>query len=530
MSRLKSAPMPCHECGSSDAVKLNEEGGGYCFSCKRHYKPGEYDMIVVPKPKVGLKKPIFRETIKAFRGISPETYKFYGVETEYIIDREAKHKYPYGDSAKIRIIAEKEFYWEGKYDHGILFGQDKFSTGGKRVVIVEGEVDALSVAEAAFQQYKKYYPVVAVPSATEKRGLINAREWLRSFEDIVLCFDQDEAGRAATQEAIKILGVDRVRIAKLDHKDPNEVLTKQGPHVLIKNIWDAGKYIPKGILNGERLWEAIVEYNSTESIPYPPCVGGLNDKLKGMRFGEISLFVSGTSSGKSTLMREIMLHVLETTEYKIGIASLEETPAETARKLIGMKIRKNPAHKELEEHELKQGFDALFASERILLLDHQGNITDGSIIDKIEYMALNDCKFIFIDHITILTSELSDGYASENSLQDKTMNELARLTKRYPIWIGLVSHLRKRQAGTKAFEEGNLPSIDDIKGSGSIKQVSFDVVAFARNLVAEDEEERNLMKVTVLKCRYTGLTGPCKGAFYHYETGRLVSSTYEEAE
>ena len=63
---------------------------------------------------------------------------------------------------------------------------------------------------------------------------------------------------------------------------------------------------------------------------HPDCIGVINTKTKGARLGEITLFVSGTSCGKSILMREIMLSMKEKTEDKIGIVSLEESPAETA--------------------------------------------------------------------------------------------------------------------------------------------------------------------------------------------------------
>ena len=101
------------------------------------------------------------------------------------------------------------------------------------------------------------------------------------------------------------------------------------------------------------------------------------------------------------------------------------------------------------------------------------------------------------------------------------MNDLLRLVKSHDVWIGLVSHLRKAPGGGKSFEEGKLPSIDDIRGSGSIKQISFDIIAFARDLTAEDVEIRNQIKMAVLKARYTGLTGPVRGAFYDPLTGRL---------
>jgi twinkle protein len=244
-----------------------------------------------------------------------------------------------------------------------------------------------------------------------------------------------------------------------------------------------------------------------------------------MRGGEITLFISGTGSGKSTVLREVMLHIIETRkDAKIGVVSLEESPAESARKLAGMKLQKNPAKEEIPIDELKVGFDSVFGDDRVVLLDHQGSINDNSIVDQLEYMCLVGCKYLFIDHITILVSEGVDNLTG-NEAQDKVMNDLLRLVKRHPdVWIGLVSHLRKAQSGKKSFEEGRLPSIDDIRGSGSIKQISFDIISFARNLTAKDEKVRNSIKMRILKSRYTGLTGTVLGAVYNYDTGRLIAS------
>jgi len=63
--------------------------------------------------------------------------------------------------------------------------------------------------------------------------------------------------------------------------------------------------------------------------------------------------------------------------------------------------------------------------------------------------------------------------------------------------------------------------MDDIRGSGSIKQISFDIIAFARNMNAEKDVERNQIKMAVLKARFTGLTGPVEGARFNHKTGRL---------
>ena len=172
------------------------------------------------------------------------------------------------------------------------------------------------------------------------------------------------------------------------------------------------------------------------------------------------------------------------------------------------------------EAEMRSGFEQVFGDERLVLLDHQGSVGDNSLIDKIEYMALLGCKYLVLDHITIAVSEGSEGL-SGNEAVDKVMSDLLKIVKRHNIWLGLISHLRKASGGGQSFEEGKLASIDDIKGSGSIKQISFDIVAFARNLVAENEGERNTIKFRVLKSRFTGLTGDAGSATYDINTTRL---------
>jgi twinkle protein len=280
----------------------------------------------------------------------------------------------------------------------------------------------------------------------------------------------------------------------------------------------------------EELWRQLEEYDKIESVPYPDCLKGLNEKVKGMRPGEITLWTSGTGSGKSTLLREIMLHLIETTNDKIGLVSLEEAPAEAARKLAGMAINKNPANEHIPLEELRPGFDKIFDNNRVIVLDHQGAIADGSIIDTLESMCVMGAKYLFVDHITILVSEGADGLTGNEAI-DKVMNELLSLAKRHQVWIGLVSHLRKMTTVGHSFEDGKLASLDDIRGSGSIKQISFDILAFARNLSAKKEEDRNKINMTVLKSRYTGLTGPCGCAIYDYKTGRLsYGGEYEDAE
>jgi len=278
---------------------------------------------------------------------------------------------------------------------------------------------------------------------------------------------------------------------------------------------------------GEKIWREYIERKNTESIPYPECLEGLNEKLKGIRHGEITLFTSGTGSGKSTVVKEIVLNLLAKTTDKVGLISLEESVGDTAEKFISMYLQNNNLHEEgVSEEQQRHGFSSVFGTEKLVLLDHQGSVGDDSLIDKIEYMALMGCKYMVLDHITIAVSEGSEGLSGNEAI-DKVMSDLLKIVKKHNIWLCLISHLRKAPGGGMSFEEGKLASIDDIKGSGSIKQISFDIVAFARNLVAENSIERNTIKFRVLKSRFTGLTGSAGSATYDNNTGRLTAVSQE---
>jgi len=468
--------------------------------------------------------------IKGFkeRGIYLPVAEHYSVRSGY--DSEGNvdsHYYPYYAEGtlsgyKIRKLP-KSFTSVGTVKSS-LFGMQNYN-GGRRLVITEGELDCMAVQSAWYKKYKTFYPVVSLRSASSVKDLIEHREWVRNFDEVILWFDNDEAGKTAVKEACRIIGFDKVKVTSSKEKDACDLWIKE-PEEVLKTIWNSVDYTPAGILNKDELWSQLERYNDIESIPYPDFMEGLNEKLKGMRTGEITLWTSGTGSGKSTLLREIAFHLLDTTEDKLGIVSLEESPAETARKMAGMALNKNPAKAEIPLEELKQGYDSVFGSDRVLVLDHQGSISDGSIMDFLEYMCLSGAKYIFVDHITILASEGADGLTGNEAI-DRVMNDLLRLVKKHDVWVGLISHLRKTDNKGKSFEEGKLPSLDDIKGSGSIKQISMDVIAFARNVASENPVERNTIRTKVLKCRYTGLTGPSGCLYYDFDTGRLTSGSDE---
>ena len=528
----------CESCGSSDANHIYNDDNPrtHCFSCgKTVFKESKNNMneLIDQDDMIERSFGPSMEQIKSYRsypitsrGISQEIVDHFDVKMSVDVNGKPEaHYYPWTVDGNIAAYQErklpKTFKTYGDFKNVELFGQRQ-ATSGFTLVICEGAIDTLSVAQAYKEKYGRTYSVVGVSTASATSCALAQRDWINSFKSVIIMMDQDEAGKKMTDFLGKMIKPGKAKVAKLPENDANETLMKHGWKTLIECIWNAQSWNPSGIVTGQPIWDQFIQRQNVECVPYPDCLSGLNKKLKGIRHGEITLFTSGTGSGKSTVIKEIILDLLSKTDDRIGLISLEESVGDTAEKFIGMAIKK-PLNEDSQpsENELRQGFDKVFGDERLVLLDHQGSVGDDSLVDKIEYMALMGCKYLVLDHITIAVSEGTDGLSGNEAI-DKFMSDLLKIVKRHNIWLGLISHLRKAQGG-KAFEDGNIASIDDIKGSGSIKQISFDIIAFSRNLVAEDDYERNTVTFRVLKSRFTGQTGDAGSASYDTKTTRLLA-------
>ena len=530
-SKYIAVHQSCSKCGSSDALTKYRDGKSFCFSCQTTSTTDEKDNEMVrerPTTQSIQCSDVASYEVRGFqeRKITKVVAEEFGVRVGYDEARNiAEHYYPYTKKGQVGAYKQrklpKDFRTIGSFNDTELFGQAR-GVIGKKLVITEGELDALSVAQAYQDKYNSIFSVVSLPSASGVNCAVRNLDFINQFESVILMLDNDEAGQKATQELARAIGYGKVYVAKLKHKDASDELVQGSGEDLIRAIWNAPLYSPAGIVTGEELWDAYVARQSIVSHPYPACMQGVNEKLDGMRMGEIVLMTSGTGSGKSTLIKEIILHLLGTTDEKIGVVSLEESPGDTIEKLIRMNLRS----KEVSELDAREAFERITADNRLMLLDHQGSVSDGSLIDQMKFLAAIGCKYIILDHLTIAVSEGAEGRTGNEAI-DKVMSDLLKLVKQYEIWLGVISHLRKA-AGGSSFEEGKLASLDDMKGSGSIKQIAFDVIAFARNLVADTEDERNVMQMSVLKSRYTGLTGPAGSARYDKDTTRLTYVDIEE--
>jgi twinkle protein len=129
-----------------------------------------------------------------------------------------------------------------------------------------------------------------------------------------------------------------------------------------------------------------------------------------------------------------------------------------------------------------------------------------------------DCKWIILDHLSILVSGQEDG--DERRSIDILMTKLRSLVEETGVGLLLVSHLR-RASGDKGHEDGREVSLAHLRGSQSIAHLSDGVIALERNQQEEDETLANTTVVRILKNRYTGDTGIATYLYYDKDSGRM---------
>jgi twinkle protein len=339
-------------------------------------------------------------------------------------------------------------------------------------------------------------------------------------------FDQDEAGKKAVEECVPLFSPGKVKIAHLPLKDASEMLQEGKEKDIISAIWSAQVWRPDGIVDGRDLWHLISSENNVESFPYP--YSGLNSMTQGLRRGEIVTITAGSGVGKSQVCREIG-YSLMLQGQKIGYLALEENNKRTALGFVGLYLNK-PIHLQNVEcttEELKEGFDNVVGTGNLFLYDHWGSVEPEHLFNKIRYLVRGmECDCIILDHISIVISGLTSG-GDERRMLDFVMTKLRSLVEELQCALILVSHLR-RPSGDRGHEEGVQTSLNQLRGTHGIAQLSDIVIGCERNQQSEDHP--NLTTVRILKNRWTGETGICNAIEYSKETGRMVEVSTDNFE
>lgn len=522
-------------CGSSDGNSLYSDGHTFCFICNTR---GDSEAPRLKEEEqldhnfeksVGI-RPLPNEYVELKdRGISGATAKRFGVSIQ-----DGEHTYPYFNGEgrhianKIRRVYPKGFRWEGEAGQAALFGQNIFPPGnGGAITIVEGECDAM----AAYEITGSRYPVVSVHSAASaSKNVADNFEYLNTFSKIVICFDRDEGkvnpqtgltsypGQEAALKVAAMFPIGKVRILTLqEFKDPNEYLAAGKKAEFIKEWFSAPIYTPSGLKLGKNMWDEIRAPKNNTSVPYP--WDSLQKKTYGIRLSEVVIVTAETGVGKTSVLKEIEHYILKATlddptKPGVGLLHLEEPNSDTALGLMSITANK-PLHlpdvRELvDEKELREYYDKTINTDRVVIWDHFGSNSIHEVLSKIRHMANLGCKYIVVDHLSIIVSDQS---GDERKQLDEISTKLKTLCMELNIAVIAVIH-QNRQG--------------QIRGTAGVEQLANIVLKLYRDTESASNWRRNVTKIVVQKNRFCGITGPGVYLFYDPVTARLTQLNDDE--
>lgn len=542
---MKKTHLPCPDCGSSDALTEYDEAF-HCFSCSKHTFKDEMESTEVNIPEDildhmrGRKEPdrggkrvqdvkttfqdmsdrsISKATAEKFRVFRSDNPLYSWVYPQY------SGLHHVGN--KLRISGKKQFVIEGEYDKWELFGQSLFPPGSaKQITITEGYDDCM----AAYEMQGSKYPCVSIHSvSTATHDIAKAFEYLNAFDEIVLCFDKDEAkklpdgtSRYPGQEAaLKVAGMfplGKVRILTLArHKDANDYLRAGLAKPFVDEWWKAPRYTPAGLKLAKNMWDDVSNRKNKDAVPYP--WDSLNEYTYGIRKSEWVLITAETGVGKTSVVKEIEYNILQgflknEVQGKLGLLHLEEANEDTLLGLMSISADK-PLHlpdvrENVAEEELRKYFDNTCDNDGVVIWDHFGSNSIDAVLNKIRHMHNLGCDFIFFDHLSIVVSD-------QNGDERKQLDEISTKLKTLcmELNIAVIGVIHQNRQGS-------------IRGSAGPEQLANMVIKLSRDKEADDPWRRNITKMVVQKNRFCGKTGPACYLEYLPETGRLVELTNEQ--
>jgi len=411
--------LACPKCTSSDGYAIDDAGWGTCFACGARTPPDNDKgrVVLVEDTSSHTEPPVKPQGIfysdLSDRKLTKDTCTHYGVGW-----KDNDLYFPVGSAHKVRVNGDKQFRIEGDFQSDKrLFGQDRFPAGQKYIIVTEGEFDAM----AAYQMMQGKTPCVSVRngSSSAVKDCKENYEYLDSFEHIVFCFDGDDPGKDAQKKCCELFAHKaKSFIHSSELKDANDYLMKNKTSEFVQGFWRAQEYVPDGIVSAGDFLEALLTPIPQAPLQYP--FDGLNKMLYGIRPAEMVTFCAGSGLGKSTILREIVSHILRYTDDKIGLAFLEETPERTLRGLVGLEMNK-PIHLpevEYDPNEVVRIYNQYNYKSRVFLWNHFGSNEIDSVLTRMRhFVKAKDCRYLILDHLSILVSIQHTNIKSWSSTQ-----------------------------------------------------------------------------------------------------------------
>jgi len=354
-------------------------------------------------------------------------------------------------NVKYRNVAEKKDMRQEGGAEPCLFGWHLIDPKVRTVAICEGEINAMTLHQCGI-------PALSVNAGAGNHQWVE-NDWARldRFSEILIFFDNDEAGNRGAQELVHRLGVERCKRVVLPSKDANEYL-QQGAESADFDaaIQDAKPQDP------EELRQASDFINKVKAMFYPahdderdPFLR-LDKNLEWFEFrrGELSVWTGYNGHGKSLMLSQVLLGLMAQGE-RVMVFSGELTPERQLKRTV-----KQAAGLDRPSVPYIDAIGAWMTDKMWFF-----NVVGSSGIDRLLQVFLYANKRYGMHHFVIdslmMTDVPEDGPGSMTAQKD-AVRKLCDFAKRNGCHLHLVAHPRKGQ------DESKGPGKLDVAGSSKI--------------------------------------------------------------
>lgn len=516
---LENGTFKCFRSGCGKQGHFVQLARDFNFKLDDGYEPKKYKKL----PQIEVKTKPNAVKYMESRGIGQSITERYQITTQ--TDNENILVFPFYDengilvSVKYRntkhIKGKGSKEWFETDTKPILFGM-KQCEGFDRLIITEGQMDSLSIAECGIKN------AASVPTgANGFTWLSNVWDWIVMFSEVIVFGDFEKGKMTLIDELSRRLPM-RVKAVQAEYylleKDANAILTKYGKQAIIEAVENA---IVPAMKNIKRLADVkAVDINTLPKIKTN--IREIDRLIGGLIFGQVVILTGKRGNGKSTFMSQLICEAFEQ-DYPAMIYSGELSDYHFKR-WIDYQIA---GPKNVDENRNEYG-DFVYSIKNEVIekinvwYKDKAFIYDNNYIpsENEELETLADTiiksikqygvKLVCVDNLmTAMDVGMDVDYYRA---QSNFVNTLKKIAVQYDVAVILVAHPRKSKEGF---------SNDDVSGSGDITNRVDIVMSYER-----DEKDSDKGRILITKNRLTGKLALKDNAIellYSGSTKRIVS-------
>jgi twinkle protein len=416
------------------------------------------------------------------------------------------HKYRRTQEKQHRMDAGAPLTW---WNHDCLLSEP-VQSGQERVVITEGEWDALAAIQSGFPH------VVSVPNGSPKeptqgeidpendaerfRYVWRSRDLLDKVSSFVLAVDNDAVGRVLASELARRLGPERCRFVTYPYacKDLNDVLLAYGEAEVARVLNTSKPYPIKGLYR----MSDFPEPPEVQSVPlYVP---GMVDGPE-LVPGTLTVWTGFAGSGKTSLLCSVIADLMKR-GISVAIGSFETAvkpilQTKMRATLIGCSDKDTRDRRFVHQDRLDEA-DAMIEDRLIVMCqdfaDEEHELTLEEVLDMGRVAVLRDgAKLMIIDPWNELEHKRRAD-ESETEYTSRAIRAIKAFAKLYNVAVWIVAHPKKPMTWG---QKPAAPGLYDISGSSHwANKADYGAVIHRPN------KETNAVELIVCKVRM-GLPG-----------------------